>query len=60
MDELEHTRMAGSLVDFLESLGYDNDDILEVAERMPRHLKVRNAQRERTIHTLPAEEPRLN
>jgi len=52
--------MAGSLVDFLESLGYDNDDILEVAERMPRHVRVRNAQRGLTVHTLPAVEPRLN
>ena len=46
MNEMEQTRMAGSLVDFLESLGYSRRGIEVVSRKMVSHLIIRDVHEE--------------
>lgn len=41
MNNLDHVRMAGTIVDLLESLGFRRDDIHEIAELVKRQVDIK-------------------
>lgn len=41
MKNLDHVRMAGSIVDLLESLGFRRNDIHEIADLVKRQVDIK-------------------
>jgi len=44
MDSMERTRLAGALVDFLDSMGCSGEDIKGIGRLLERHFEIKEDQ----------------